>query len=448
MRSICRRVAVVMAVGVASGCAARVPVVVDPVYPTYLFPTVPSELARSDAAGPHDEAWRYLQTGDLPGAEIRYRQAVDATAGFYPGRAGLGWVSLARNDAETAADHFGRVVETQPGYLPALVGHADALFLLDRTEEALVSYEAALRIDPGLARVVTRAEELRFTVAADRLARARDAAAAGRFDEAIAAYDVVMADSPESGFLHLEVARVERARGSLGAATRHALEASRLDPNDAEAFLLLGAIYEAQGELPDAVEAYERADAIDPSEETARRIDRINDLLAAANLPREVLAIATRREVTRGELAALLGVRLPDVLAAAQGQPVIITDTREHWGGSWIQSVAGAGVMEVDAAYRFDPDRAVRRSELAEVVSATLDLIEAQADTGPLAGASTESFTDIRPSHLSYEAAMRAVSVGVLDRVNGNSFQPSRVVTGGEAVDAVDRLAELVRELF
>ena len=81
-------------------------------------------------------------------------------------------------------------------------------------------------------------------------------------------------------------------------------------------------------------------------------------------------------------------------------------------------------------------------------MAATLDLIEAQADTGPLAGPGTESFMDIRPSHLSYEAAMRSVSVGVLDRLDGNSFQPSRVVTGGEAVDAVDRLAELVRELF
>ena len=269
MRSICR-VAVAVAIGVAGACVARVPVVTDPVYPTYLFPTVPSELARSDAAGAHDEAWRYLQTGDLPGAETRYREAVDATPGFYPGRAGLGWVSLARNDAQTAADLFTGVVETQPGYLPALVGQADALFLLDRTEEALVAYEAALGVDPGLARVATRVEELRFTVAAERLARAREAAAAGRFDEAVTVYDAVMADSPESGFLHLEVARVEQQRGNLDAATEHAREAARLDPDDTEAYLLLGAIYEAQGELADAVHAYERADAIDPSEETAR----------------------------------------------------------------------------------------------------------------------------------------------------------------------------------
>ena len=46
-----------------------------------------------------------------------------------------------------------------------------------------------------------------------------------------------------------------------------------------------------------------------------------------------------------------------------------------------------------------------------------------------------------------YESAVRAITAGVLDLFEGNTFQPTREVAGGEAAEAVDRLAQLAREL-
>ena len=75
--------------------------------------------------------------------------------------------------------------------------------------------------------------------------------------------------------------------------------------------------------------------------------------------------------MTRGDLAALIGTRFPNLLRdAAGGRTVIITDTRNYWGHQWILDVTQAGVMEVDAGYRFEPGQTVRRGELAEVVDA------------------------------------------------------------------------------
>ncbi len=175
----------------------------------------------------------------------------------------------------------------------------------------------------------------------------------------------------------------------------------------------------------------------------------LRDRIRVAALPPEIAVIPQKTSVTRGELAALIGARFQDLLGeAASGQTVIITDTRDYWGHPWIQDVTQAGVMNVDAGYRFEPDRDVRRSELAEVIDAMLDLF---ADIDPSLASEWSSgpqgFSDIGAGHLSYASAARAVAAGALTVLENDSFQPTRVVDGNEATAAVDRLAELAREL-
>ncbi len=433
-------------VGLLGACATRVPVVTTPEYPAFMFPTIPLEYARTSAAESHQEAWSFLQTGDLGGAEARYGVALTETPDFYPATTGLGWVSLARRDPQQAAGHFARAMTAAPTYVPALVGHADAMNALERPAAALESYEAALRVDPGLTLVAQRVEELRFTVVTDVLAGAREAADAGRYAEARAAYERVIETSPQSGFLRVELGRLEQRQGNLEAAVEHARRATELDADDPDAWLLRGELYEAADELPDALRAYEEADVLDPTQETAERIAGVQRLLDRVDIPVEVQRILSRLEVNRAELAALLGVRLSELLELGARAAVIVTDTRDHWASQWVQSVADAGVMNVDAAYRFSPTETLRRSDLAVVVAAVLDLIETETDSGAISQRPTESFTDMSPSHLSYAAATRAVAAGVLDRLASDSFQPSRVVTGAEAVRATDRLLELFHE--
>ncbi len=52
-------------------------------------------------------------------------------------------------------------------------------------------------------------------------------------------------------------------------------------------------------------------------------------------------------------------------------------------------------------------------------------------------------FSDLSPSHLAYPAASAAVASGVLTTGAGNSFQPSRPVTGAEAIDAIAKIEAL-----
>ena len=443
MRSRCFGAVTLVAL-LSGACVARLPVVIDPAYPEFLYPPVPGQYEGSAEAEQHEAAWTYFQSGDSVAAEARYAVLLQETPGFHPAITGLGWVSLARGDHEAAAEYFARATDVDPDYVSALVGTGRAMLGLGRSEEALDSFESALAIEPGLRNLGREVEALRFAVVSDVLTAARTAAEAGRFEAATAAYQRVIAASPDSGFLHVELGRVEQQRGNLTAALQHAEEATRLDPQDGAAFVLQGEIFEATEDLPAALTAYERADEADPTDESARDIERVVQLMFMAGLPSEVDEIPSKPSVTRGDLAALIGVRFMELLAEVGGRPVIMTDTRDHWGGEWIQAVADAGIMNVDAAYRFDPSGPVRRGELAEIVADTLDLLERQGRgvVSP-SGSQVRTFTDMSATHLSYAAAQRAVAAGVMSVLDNDRFQPSGLVSGAEALQAVAQLAEL-----
>lgn len=437
------------AVLLAAGCVARVPVVTTPAYPDFVFPAVPPAYESSRFAASQRTAWAFLQTGDLDGAEQRFALLLARDAAFFPAAAGLGWVSVARGRGAEALGHFDAALARAGDYVPALVGRGEALLATAAASAALGAFEAALAADPGLEAVERRLEGLRLRVTAERLRAAQAAVEAGRLEQAQAAYAEAIAASPDSAFLHLELARVRQRGGDIPGALADARRAAQLDPGDAAAVLLEGELLEAMDDLPAAEEAYRRAEAIEASDEAADRLARVRAARRWEALPPGRRDIAAGAQVTRGDLAALLAVGLPDLLgAAAAGRPTpIFTDTRDHWASQWIIAVAQAGVMRVDGGYRFEPERQVRRSDLADVVGAVLDLVAAIDPDGSRdwSGARPR-FQDMSQGHLSYGSAARAVAAGVLSTLAGDRFAPTRAVSGAEAVDAIERLARLAGE--
>ena len=71
---------------------------------------------------------------------------------------------------------------------------------------------------------------------------------------------------------------------------------------------------------------------------TRKTRERARDM----KLPAEFRAIAAAPQITRADLAALIGIRLEDLLAAAPAREVVVTDITEHWAASWIAAVARA----------------------------------------------------------------------------------------------------------
>jgi tetratricopeptide (TPR) repeat protein len=435
----------ILAAGACAPKSATAPPPGAPHFPSFIYPEPPSALASEPAAARHRLGWEWLQGGDLRAAERNFTAALKDSGGFYPAEAGLGYVSLARKDYKNAVEHFDRAVAADAAYVPALVGRGEAHLALGASEPALASFEAAVAADPRLTEVRSRIDVLRFRGLQEEVAAARKSAEAGRLDEARAAYLQAIASSPESPFLYRELAAVERRRGDVAAALPHAEKAAELDPTDARALILLGELHEAQGNYSKAAEALTTAVALEPNEALDRKIEELGEKAAFAAMPEDYRTIESAPSVTRAQLAALLGVRLDDLLKrAGRRNAVVITDTRGNWAAPWILAVSRAGLMEVYPNHTFQPEAVVRRADLAAASSRALSLIAAQNPRLAAPWRNTRrTFPDLAPGHLSHPAASLAVEAGVMSTAPDGSFRLSAPATGAEAMAAVKKLQEL-----
>ena len=443
-----RLAALAIVLTLAASCAKK-PAVAPvapgaPHYPDFIFPAA---QATDDIAVPHRAAWDSLQAGDARGAERQYAALIKRSPEFYPAEAGLGYAALARRDSAAALPHFEKALAANPAYAPALAGKGEALLALGRTEPALEAFEAALAADASLTAIRSRVDVLKFRNAQQNIEGARKAAEAGRVDEARRRYASAIEASPQSAFLYRELAVVDQKAGDSAAALSHAEKAVSLDPADARALQLVAELNEASRAWAKAADAYTALNAIEPSEATAAKIDQMRERGAFDAMPAEYRSIEESATVTRAQLAALLGVRLETLLRGARTtNAAVMTDVRNHWASPWILAVTRAGVMEAFPNHTFQPNATVRRGDLAQAVSRVLTLIAAEKprlasrwrDPRP-------KFADVAPGHLSYPAAARAVSSGVMSPLEGDTFQLSRIVTGTEAEDAVAKLAALAR---
>jgi Tfp pilus assembly protein PilF len=428
----------------AAACAPKVapppPVAGALRYPDYVYPAPPVRVGDARARARLTDGWSRLQAGDPKGAETAFGQLVQQQPDFYPAAVGLGYASLAQGRPKDALARFDGAAARAPRYGPALAGRGEALLAAGDRDAALQAFEAAIAADATLGDLRRRVEALKLDRFQDRIAAAKKAADAGRLDDARDGYAAAIALSPDTAFPYRDLGLVEVRRKNLPEAEKAFQKAIALDPADAASFSGLASALEARGDADGAIAALERAYALDPSDALKRRLDRLRDRAQTSGLPPEYAAIPGQPQATRGDVAALIGVRLRTVLAVAKSRPsAVATDVRGHWASRWIVEVIRAGVMDIFANHTFQPGAVVRRSDLAQAASRVLALVGA---TPSRADRTRVAMTDVGPGHLRYEDISAAVASGVLSLESG-AFRPSRAVTGQEAVDAVSRLERL-----
>ena len=206
---------VLMIAFVAAGCATRPapPVTTSPAFPEFVYPVPPRGIGTVDDAARLDRGWRFLQANDLPNADREFSAALKRTPALYPARAGSAYVALAGQKLDAALSGFDAVLKTAPTYVPALIGRGQTLLALNRDTAALVAFEAALAADASLTEVRRRVDVLRFRSLQELIETARTATAAGRLDEAAAAYERALSASPDTAFLHRDLGRRHTAAG-------------------------------------------------------------------------------------------------------------------------------------------------------------------------------------------------------------------------------------------
>ncbi len=444
-----------LALAIVLGACAKttstpLPSVSAPKFPEFLQPSIPRSLANSPAAvTSQGRGWQFLQAGDLRNAEREFKVALILAPEFYPAQTGLGYVELARKEPEDALPHFERALAADGRDVSALVGGGLAFLALNRETDALFAFESATAVDPSLVDIKRRVEVLRFRGLGQDLAAARQAAREGKLDEAARAYASAIASSPDSPFLYRELAVVERRQGNTDAALSDFRKALALDPTDVASIVGVGDLLADSGDLDGAEKAYTDALLLELNEAVDAKLDAVRARVELARLPAEYRAIDTAAQITRGDLAALIGVRLaPLVQAARRSEAVVVTDARNHWAATWIMAVVRAGVIDPYDNHTFQPNGIVRRSDLALAMSRLLSRASAGRPAQARAWESARlKFSDLQPGHLAYPAASIVVAAGVMKTGADNAFQPQQIVNGPEAVAAVVRVEAIAASL-
>ena len=440
------RPAVILGLLLAAGCATRTAPPALPAtlsYPEFIFPAVPAAFSNVAAASRVDRGWRYLQNNDLGNADREFAAAIKAAPELYPAQTGSAYVALARGNQGQALDGFDAALRAAPAYAPALVGRGQTLLALKRDADALTAFEAALTADASLADVRRRVDVLRFRGLQDVIEAARRAAAAGQLAEAHAAYERAIQASPESPFLHRELGILERKRGNADAALDQLRRAVELDAADTVSLVQIGELLEQRRDFEGAAAAYRRAAEVEPTPELTARIAAAGERAREAKLPAEFQRIGDASEITRGDLAALLGVRLETLVRQPPPREVVMTDLQGHWAAAWIAQVARAGLMDPYANHTFQPRQQITRGDLAAAVSNAVMLLATARPDLRARMAERPQISDMAPGHLSYPAAALAVASGVLPLLDGGRFEVGRAVSGAEASEAIARLRAL-----
>ena len=267
---------------------------------------------------------------------------------------GLGCLTIQRNTAyRSEATIWGDTVAKRPGNAFARNNYGNILAQAGRLEEALVQYEAALRIDPGYADACYDAGN-----ALKRL---------GRLPEAIARYRQAL--RAKTGLPDVEDAlgRALEDAGRPDEALAHFEQAVRLDPNFTDASNDLGEALARTGRLPEAIARFEQALRINPT--WAEMHNNLGDALRMAGRLPEALAqyeqavrlkpdfMAARNNLGRALAEA---DRLPEAIAlfeqTLQRDPAAI-DARNNLGTVLLLAGrAPEAITQFEAALRLNPN--------------------------------------------------------------------------------------------
>ncbi len=407
------------------------------------FRVPPPDLSPGDRRN-FEVGWNALIEDDLE----RAVRELEKLGRRYPDSSGvdsaLGFLALRLGERRNAEVYFTSALMHEPSLASAQAG-SFLTALADGREEVAFERLRLLREDhPGHSLVGRYLSTMQLKLAESKLQTARSLRLEGRDKEAAEEYRETLRIAPESGRLYAEAAEVELAAGEFEAAASHAAKALELEPRSVDLYRLRGDALRAMGDLEAAVEAYGKARSLRPEDLSLAALhDEARRELERESLPAQFSDIAFARQLNREQLAALLFVKLRSVLGSSPSRVnVIATDIGDSWAEEFIRQIVAARILPVFPNHTFQPRSSVRRSELASALAAaiyTLSPAQANASTG-----TTPVIEDVSPENLNYRSISLVISLGLLPIDDEGRFDPLGIVSGAEAIDAVEELSKRV----
>jgi Flp pilus assembly protein TadD len=404
----------------------------------YIYPAPDKGAFRLNDLRRFEGAWQGLLAGDASGAEKRFRRLRATMPRAAAPETGLGYALLRQGKLPLAEAAFVAVVSRHPDYVPALAGAGTVFRRRGDAETAVELFRRAVETGGAHAPAALRRRlgEAKLEVTEARVAAARRALDEGQTDRAIAEYGRLLRLVPELAAIRLELAELLVS----GDKVAEAIDVLAADPGEDRQVLLRRATLELEASRPiDALQTAAKVLLRDPRDDEARRLaTKAQGEIEFARMPEEYRRILVAPRITRGDLAALLSLKVSRLSSLPAVEPPVATDISGSWARAHILQMLALRVMVVYPNHTFQPAGVVRRSDLAQTLARVLDLVGAPARPRPL-------LADVSTASLYYEAVARVVSEGLMDVTPAGNFEPWRSVTGPEATAVIEALDRALR---
>jgi len=390
------------------------------------------------------EAWESVKQGRTDRAEKAFLRLGPESPVY---AVGLGYVSLLREDFTAAEEWLKLAVAENPAALLAHLGLIQVYQKMGDGDKAFNELREVLKIDPLNSWAKEGYESLKAQKTEEAVSFARQAAAKGDNETARESYLKALHYSPESADIHLALAGLYKSENKIPSALVHLKAAISTAPENIEALQMYAATLAEAKQYDRSLDIYQKVLELDGQNQEARRqVEELKNKLGIAELPSRYNDIPVSSAITREDLAALLAVKLREVLTETAAQPPIIIDISASWASKYIVKVASLGLLMVHSNHAFQPKRTITRAELAETLFRTIQYLERKGhkfihQIPP----NRIQALDVTPDHFGYQPITQILSYQVMELYPDKTFRPDQPVPGPEASKTIDILLALTR---
>jgi Tfp pilus assembly protein PilF len=420
---------------------------IPPPPPSFYFENLPQSLTTAMTLEERilaEEAWDYIRQGRGDKAERSLSRLGPESPLYY---VGLGYISFLREDLPTAEAYFVSALGEFPGTSLARVGLAQIYVRTGQDDQAFNELREVLKINPEHPWAKTEYEALKTKKTEEAIGEALTALTQGDSEKAKQAYLKALHYAPGSAAVHQALAEIYKNEKKLSNALVHLKAAVASEPEDRKLLENYAATLSEMGQYERSLEVYEKLLELDSANKTIQeRVENLKNRLGIYELPSRYSEIALTHAVTREDVAALVAVKLKDILTEPVPQPPIIVDISASWASKFILKVTALGFLDVYSNHAFQPRKPVTRGEMTDLVFRIIKHLESRGHRFirqiPM---ERIQIVDVAPEHFYYMPIIQILSYQVMELYPDKGFRPDLPVSGPEAIRIMDILLALVR---
>ncbi len=389
----------------------------------------------------YKEAWRNLRDGEYKLAMENFQKSTIEDDMLF---VGYGYVFLYQNKFNFALDNFNKTLEIDPDNILAAMGIGLVFELTENEKRAFDTYSELLIKFPKNEQINEKYRTLKKKKTEEYLSKAEDMENQQNEEEYIKHFKEVLYYSPELIEIKIKIADYYEKNGkNIQAAKYYELLISE-SPKNTEVLNKLGMLYEKMEKIDEAVLVYKKLSNIEPENITIS--NKINDLKIKFfdnNLPRKFKDIFFKTELTKEDLAALIGFYFDKYLNSEGVKIKIITDIEKSYARKEIIKICSLDIMKVRPGHRFSRRTILKRSGFAKIITLLLDYLKDSEYLINFKPKDIDEITepiDISPIHKDYKLIKRLLNSNIMKLDNENRFNQSEDINPADVISSLKKI--------